>query len=140
MAGFTRDVHGDLHSGNIFLYKDPIIFDCIEFNDSFRQIDVLDEIAFLCMELEAFHRYDLSKFFYENYMYHSGMKETTESRLLFNYYKSYRANVRAMINAEEAVKHLQEISKNIIEEHAESVLTSLIGLIAVGIILIIGLL
>ncbi|MBA4055803.1 MAG: hypothetical protein C0490_13890, partial [Marivirga sp.] len=48
--GFRRDVHGDLHAGNIFLYSDPVIFDCIEFNDQFRHIDVLYEIAYLCMD------------------------------------------------------------------------------------------
>src|SRR5690606_16003365 len=51
--GCQRDVHGDLHAGNIFLYTQPVLFDCIEFNDEFRQIDLLYEIAFLCMELEA---------------------------------------------------------------------------------------
>src|SRR5690606_33218548 len=37
--GFYRDCHGDLHSRNIFLLPDPVPFDCIEFNDDFRQID-----------------------------------------------------------------------------------------------------
>jgi len=46
-AGFSRDCHGDLHSRNIFLLPDPVPFDCIEFNDDLRQIDVLNEIAFL---------------------------------------------------------------------------------------------
>lgn len=41
--------------------------------------------------------------------------------------------------AEETVEHLQSISKNVIEEHAESALTSLIGLIVVGTIALIGL-
>lgn len=41
--------------------------------------------------------------------------------------------------AEETVEHLQGISKNVIEEHAESALTSLIGLIVVGTIALIGL-
>lgn len=108
LAGFTRDIHGDLHSRNIFLYKDPIIFDCLEFNDSLRQIDILDEIAFLCIDLEAFNRYDLGKSFYEYYMHYSGIKETKESRQLFNYYKSYRANVRAKINALNAMKSADE--------------------------------
>ena len=39
-AGLFRDCHGDLHSRNIFLLPDPVPFDCIEFNDDFRQIDV----------------------------------------------------------------------------------------------------
>jgi aminoglycoside phosphotransferase family enzyme len=104
LRGDVRDVHGDLHSGNIFLSKEPVIFDCIEFNDSLRQIDILDEVAFFCMDLEAFHRPDLSKVFYENYMQYSGIKETRESKQLFNYYKSYRANVRAKISALNALQ------------------------------------
>jgi uncharacterized protein len=106
--GMIRDVHGDLHSGNIFLYEDPVIFDCIEFNDDFRHIDVLDEIAFFCMDLEAYNRADLSRLFYDNYFLHSKMKETGESKTLFNYYKSYRANVRAKTNALNAMASVDD--------------------------------
>jgi uncharacterized membrane protein len=45
----------------------------------------------------------------------------------------------AYATGEETVEHLQGISKNVIEEHAESALTSLIGLIVVGAIALIGL-
>ncbi|MBK7476523.1 MAG: hypothetical protein IPI11_11125 [Haliscomenobacter sp.] len=62
--GFRIDGHGDLHSKNIFLLKEPVIFDCIEFNDSFRQIDLLDEIAFLCMDLEHYGKPDLAACFW----------------------------------------------------------------------------
>src|SRR5690554_1155807 len=65
--GFYRDCHGDLHARNIFLLPEPVPFDCIEFNDDFRQIDVLNEIAFLCMDLDAVNRNDLSELFFENY-------------------------------------------------------------------------
>ena len=41
--------------------------------------------------------------------------------------------------AEETVEHLQGISKNVIEEHAESALISLISLIVVGVLSGIGL-
>lgn len=41
--------------------------------------------------------------------------------------------------AEEAVEHLQGISKNLIEEHAESALVSLIALIVMGLIAVLGL-
>src|SRR6185312_1633018 len=37
-AGYFRDCHGDLHSRNIFLLPSPEPFDCIEFNDEYRQI------------------------------------------------------------------------------------------------------
>ena len=65
--GFFRDCHGDLHSRNIFLLPSPQPFDCIEFNDDYRQIDVLNEVAFLCMDLEAFGRQDLSDLFLKDY-------------------------------------------------------------------------
>ncbi len=102
--GCIRDVHGDLHSGNIFLYEDPVIFDCIEFNDDLRQIDILDEAAFFCMDMEANRRPDLGKLFYENYLIYSKIGETRESRILFNYYKSYRANVRAKVYTLDAIQ------------------------------------
>ncbi|WDF80674.1 hypothetical protein PQ469_11725 [Mucilaginibacter sp. KACC 22773] len=41
--------------------------------------------------------------------------------------------------AEETVEHLQGISKNLIEEHAESALTSLAGLIVIGMMAVTGL-
>lgn len=41
--------------------------------------------------------------------------------------------------AEETVEHLQGVSKNLIEEHAESALVSLIALIAIGLIAVFGL-
>jgi hypothetical protein len=51
-AGFVRCCHGDLHLGNILLEGGaPILFDCIEFNDAMREIDVLYDIAFLLMDL-----------------------------------------------------------------------------------------
>lgn len=96
--GFVRDLHGDLHTGNIFLYKDPVIFDCIEFNDEMRQVDVLDEMAFLCMDLEAYGRPDLSDYLLQSYLRHAKMELGREEALLFNYYKAYRANIRAKIH------------------------------------------
>jgi aminoglycoside phosphotransferase family enzyme len=98
-SGFKRDVHGDMHSGNIFLYKKPVIFDCIEFNDSYRQIDVIDEIAFLCMDFEVHGRRDFSNLFLKEYIQHFPCFYTREDKSLFAYFKCYRANVRAKVNA-----------------------------------------
>jgi len=51
--GFARRCHGDLHLGNILLEHDePILFDCIEFNDLLSEIDVLYDVAFLVMDLD----------------------------------------------------------------------------------------
>ena len=97
--GFIRDVHGDLYSKNIFICEEPIIFDCIDFNHSFRQIDVLNEIAFFCMDLDAYDKKDLSSMFLNDYLKLFPVIGKHEDELLFNYYKSYRANVRAKVNA-----------------------------------------
>lgn len=97
--GYIRDVHGDLHAGNIFLAEKPIIFDCIEFNDLFRQIDVLNEIAFFCMDMEVHERDDLSELFLEEYTSRMEALDQAFEPELFEYYKSYRANVRAKVKA-----------------------------------------
>ncbi|MFC0775068.1 hypothetical protein [Terrimonas alba] len=98
-AGFFRDCHGDLHSRNIFLLPSPQPFDCIEFNDDIRQIDVLNEVAFLCMDLDAFERKDLSELFIKYYNQFFPTITTVEEGQLFVYYKSYRANIRAKVNS-----------------------------------------
>ncbi len=51
-AGFARRCHGDLHLGNVFLEDGrPVLFDCIEFNDTLSQIDCLYDLAFVLMDL-----------------------------------------------------------------------------------------
>lgn len=98
-GGFYRDCHGDLHSRNIFLLPEPVPFDCIEFNDNFREIDVLNEVAFLCMDLDALGYMDLSSLFLKYYNHFFPVMTTEKDRYLFLYYKLYRANVRAKVNS-----------------------------------------
>jgi uncharacterized protein len=95
--GNVRDVHGDLHSGNIFLYEPPILFDCIEFHDAFRQIDILYEVAFMCMDLEAFGEKGLSDLFLATYQEHNKTLSKKEDKSLFIYFKCLRANIRAKV-------------------------------------------
>lgn len=103
-SGFYRDVHGDLHSGNIFLYKKPVLFDCIEFNDAYRHIDVINEIAFFCMDLEAYNQRRLARIFLREYQQITQCFQSKEDHQLFIYYKCYRANVRAKVHALSAVQ------------------------------------
>ncbi|MBN3520411.1 phosphotransferase [Algoriphagus lutimaris] len=97
--GFVRDVHGDLHGGNVFLMENPVLFDCIEFKEDFRQIDVLYEVAFLCMDLESWGREDLSRIFLTTYFEQQGETVSEQEEKLFNYYKCLRANIRAKVFA-----------------------------------------
>ena len=106
--GFIRDCHGDLNARNIFLYDDPVIFDCIEFNKDYRQIDIMNEIAFLCVDIDFFGKEDLSELFYEKYLQYSELEDDSESRKLFHYYKSYRASVRAKVTLISAQKKQEE--------------------------------
>jgi aminoglycoside phosphotransferase family enzyme len=98
VSGFRRDCHGDLKACNIFLYDEPVIFDCIEFNDSYRQIDVLNDIAFLCVDLD-FYKSRLGDVLYQSYIESFGTKDDDETRRRWMYYKSYRANIRAKVAA-----------------------------------------
>jgi len=78
-----------------FLYRKPVNFDCVEFNARYRQIDVLSEIAFLCMDLEFYGQYSLSEILVNQYCDLFPCFQTAEDNLLFIYYKLCRANVRA---------------------------------------------
>ena len=60
-GGFVREGHGDLHTQHVCLIEPPVIVDCIEFNKRFRIGDVLQDIAFLLMDLEQKGRHDLSQ-------------------------------------------------------------------------------
>lgn len=98
ISGFVRDCHGDLNAKNIFLYKEPVIFDCIEFSDELRHIDVLNDIAFFCVDLDFFGRSDFSDMFYDKYLDAYGTLENGNAHQLFYYYKNYRANIRAKVS------------------------------------------
>lgn len=97
-SGFWVDGHGDLHARNIFLLPDaPVVFDCIEFNVHLRQIDVLSELAFLCMELEAVNQYELAAAFLTAYLRGWRVITCDEDEFLWIYFKAYRANVRLKV-------------------------------------------
>jgi len=97
--GFIRDVHGDLHAGNIFLTERPLLFDCIEFDAHYRRIDLLNELAFFTMELDFAGYPDLGEHLMRRYNSDFPVMRTAEEESLYLFYKLYRANVRMKINA-----------------------------------------
>ncbi len=59
--GMVRQCHGDLHLRNVCVVDgEPVLFDCIEFNDDFARIDVLYDLAFLLMDLVHRDHVDLA--------------------------------------------------------------------------------
>lgn len=96
LQGMVRDCHGDMHLGNITMYEDRVtLFDCIEFNDDFRWIDTISDIAFLVMDFEIFGLQQYANRFLNNYLEETGDYAGLK---LLNFYKSYRAIVRAKIS------------------------------------------
>lgn len=94
--GRVRDCHGDLHLAHICFINGICIFDCIEFNERFRYLDVANEIAFLAMDLDYHGRPDLSNHFVQSYVNLSGDRELEK---LLNFYKCYRAYVRGKVES-----------------------------------------
>ncbi|MDR2877451.1 MAG: AAA family ATPase [Chromatiales bacterium] len=95
--GFVRACHGDLHLANITLYGDePTPFDCLEFDPALSTIDVMNEIAFLLMDLDRHHCCDLGLRFLNEYLHHSGDYEGLE---VLRFYQVYRAMVRAKVES-----------------------------------------
>ena len=107
--GWIKACHGDLHLANITLHHDtPVIFDCIEFSDALRCIDVINEVAFLFMDLMAHGQSPMAWRFVNRWC------ETTgdyEGLIGLPLYSIYRALVRAKIhlhqgNPESAQRYL----------------------------------
>ncbi len=93
--GFVRECHGDLHLGNIVLIEDrPTLFDCIEFNEDLRWIDVISELAFTAMDLSVRRHPELAFRLLNRYLEITG---DYAGLALFDFYRSYRAMVRAKI-------------------------------------------
>ncbi len=117
--GFVVDGHGDLHSRNIFLLEEPVIFDCIEFSEEFRTLDVLSDIGFFCMDLDYYGRSDLGRHFLSAYLARNACMPQKEDQQIFHYYKMYRANVRLKVNALAGIQ--QEEGEGVTEDLKEEI-------------------
>ncbi|MVW76617.1 bifunctional aminoglycoside phosphotransferase/ATP-binding protein [Pseudomonas xionganensis] len=94
-TGSIRECHGDIHLGNATLLDDQVVlFDCIEFNEPFRLIDIASDAAFLAMDLEDRGLKAHARRFVNAWLEHSGDYAALE---LLNFYKAYRALVRAKV-------------------------------------------
>jgi aminoglycoside phosphotransferase family enzyme/predicted kinase len=94
--GRIRECHGDLHLGNLVIIGDEIVaFDCLEFNEDFRWIDVASELAFLLMDLDANSRQADANAVLNWYLEYSGDYELIP---LLQHYMVYRAMVRAKVS------------------------------------------
>jgi aminoglycoside phosphotransferase family enzyme/predicted kinase len=94
--GQVVDGHGDLRPDHICLTEEPVIFDCVEFSAELRQIDVLDELAFLAMECDRLGGAWIGQRIVVAYEAQAHDQPASE---LLPFYKAYRACVRAKVAA-----------------------------------------
>ena len=98
-----RDCHGDLHLEHIHITPRTLhIYDCIEFNDRFRYVDVASDAAFLAMDLDYEGRPDLARYFATQMA--SALNDDGMPRLM-DFYKCYRAFVRGKVESLHSVAH-----------------------------------
>jgi aminoglycoside phosphotransferase family enzyme/predicted kinase len=96
-ADKVRECHGDLHLGNICHWNDTLyLFDCIEFNEPFRFVDTMYDLAFLAMDLDARGRSDLATVVRNAYCEETG---DWEGLAVLPLYLSRQAYVRAKVTS-----------------------------------------
>ena len=112
--GFVRACHGDLHLDNITLIDgQPVLFDGIEFNEYFRWIDVISDLAFLLIDLDFRNQHATSYKILSQYL-----SQTLDYNGLYllNFYRVYRTMVRAKITA---LRADQLPSNSLEQQHVE---------------------
>ncbi len=95
--GWVRDGHGDLRTDHVYCLDDgPRLIDCLAFRDDFRIADVLNDIAFLAMDL---HRLAGPEAAAQLMHYYHEFTNEHHQAALAHHYVAYRAHVRAKIAA-----------------------------------------
>ena len=95
--GFVREGHGDLHLANLVRLDTGIVaFDCVEFSRDLRTLDVINDVAFLAMDLIARRRRDLAYVFLNRYLECTG---DYVGMALYGLYFVYHCMVRAKVAA-----------------------------------------
>ncbi|MEQ8785942.1 MAG: AAA family ATPase [Pirellulaceae bacterium] len=94
--GRIVDGHGDLRPEHIYFTPSPVVIDCLEFSSELRQVDVLDDLAFLAIECELLGAGWIGDHILKRYRQQSGDHYPPA---LLDFYKSYRACVRAKVAA-----------------------------------------
>jgi uncharacterized protein len=113
-SGAIRECHGDLHARNVVRWGGQLVpFDCLEFDPNLRWIDVMNDVAFLVMDLTAHVRKDLAFAFLNAYLECTGDYDGVRH---LSFYSVYHALVRAMVDslgAENDLGHRHEFQNRL---------------------------
>ncbi len=97
-AGCVRRCHGDLHLGNIVLIDNvPVPFDALEFSEALATIDVLYDLAFLLMDLDARGDRQAANAVFNAYVAFEPIGGEIEGLACLPLFLACRAGVRAVV-------------------------------------------
>jgi len=103
-AGCVRRCHGDLHLGNIVMWRGgPIPFDAIEFDERIATVDTLYDLAFLIMDLDERGLGRDASTVLSRYLWRTQAVLDLDGLAALPLFLSLRAGVRAMV----AAQHVQ---------------------------------
>jgi aminoglycoside phosphotransferase family enzyme len=113
-----RDIHGDLYLKNIFIVKDKkyYLYDRVEFNDSLKYADVVEDVAHLSMDLEYNKRKDLQKSLVGTYL--SKSRDQGAERILY-FLMCYKAFMRAKVSLFQASLESVKLKKSRLIKEAD---------------------
>lgn len=95
--GFRRRCHGDLHLGNMVLWRGkPVPFDALEFDEALATIDVLYDLAFLLMDLERLGLRAAANGVLNRYLWRTDARNLSGVAAL-PLFMALRAGIRAMV-------------------------------------------
>ena len=133
--GFVVDGHGDLRPEHVCLESDPVVFDCLEFNQELREVDIADDLGFLAMECERLGAPWVTECVIDTYKKQSGDDWPEQ---LFDFYRAYRATVRAKVavlmgvEARQLAEDYLYLADRILSKSTETIAILFRGLIGSG--------
>lgn len=95
--GRAVEGHGDVHLQHVWFEagaREPLLVDCVEFDQALRQIDVASEVAFLAMDLAYRGRPELAEYFLWRY---ADVTDDWGLYAVVDFHMAYRALVRAKV-------------------------------------------
>ena len=99
-AGWVRAGHGDLRCEHVFVEDDDIqLIDCLAFADEYRIADVLNDVAFLAMDLHRCCGAEAARSLMNDWLEFTNERHPSS---LAHFFVAYRAHVRAKV---ECLRH-----------------------------------
>ena len=108
--GATRRCHGDLHLANIVMVGGrPRLFDALEFDENLARIDVLYDLAFLLMDLDARGQRPAASLVLNRYLTTSALMAEGETRHdaalgCLASFAALRTGIRGLVAADRSVQ------------------------------------